>query len=183
MGRNKKYLTDEERIEAIKEQNKKWKEINREKQRASVINWEKTHPLEKRANYLIQAYNREDKKRGRGKGNLTSQWVIDNIFSQPCVHCGKTGWNIIGCNRIDNSKPHTMDNVEPCCKDCNTDMWSNESAKQVYQYLLDGTLVKIWPSTSECGKNGYCQSHVGACCRGERKTHKGYRWSYGENKN
>lgn len=24
------------------------------------------------------------------------------------------------CNRIDNSKPHTKDNVEPCCKSCNS---------------------------------------------------------------
>ena len=72
-----------------------------------------------RASHLLSSYNRSDKKYGRGKGNLTSKWIVENIFSKPCAHCGKVGWQIIGCNRLDNSKPHTMDNVEPCCKECN----------------------------------------------------------------
>lgn len=50
--------------------------------------------------------------------------------------------------------------------------------KKVYQYTLDGELVKIWNSTKECGRNGFCQTRVAACCRGEQKTYKGYRWSY-----
>lgn len=72
-----------------------------------------------RAHNLLSAYNQSDKKHNRKKGDLTAKWIVENIFSKPCVHCGKTGWNIIGCNRLDNSKPHTMDNVEPCCKECN----------------------------------------------------------------
>ena len=51
-------------------------------------------------------------------------------------------------------------------------------SKIVYQYTLDGKLVKIWESQSECGRNGYNQSAISACCRGEHKTHKGYKWSY-----
>jgi len=51
-------------------------------------------------------------------------------------------------------------------------------SKKVYQYTLDGKLVKVWDSTCECGRNGFSQGHIGACCRGERKTHKGYIWSY-----
>lgn len=56
----------------------------------------------------------------------------------------------------------------------------SESAlsKQVYQYTLDGKLVKIWNSTKECGSNGYFQGNVSDCCLGKRKTHKGYKWSY-----
>lgn len=50
--------------------------------------------------------------------------------------------------------------------------------KTVYQYTLDGKLVKIWVSTNECGRNGFNQSHVWACCKGKRKTHKGFKWSY-----
>ena len=48
--------------------------------------------------------------------------------------------------------------------------------KKVYQYTLDGRLVKIWESTSECVKNGY--NHVSQCCNGLRTQNKGYRWSY-----
>lgn len=52
--------------------------------------------------------------------------------------------------------------------------------KKVYQYTLDGKLVKIWNSTKECGRNCFCQTRVAACCRGEYgcKTYKGYKWSY-----
>lgn len=51
-------------------------------------------------------------------------------------------------------------------------------SKQVYQYSLDGTLVAIWESTTECGRQGFNQGNVAACCRGELKTHRGYIWSY-----
>lgn len=49
--------------------------------------------------------------------------------------------------------------------------------KKIYQYTLDGELVKIWESTKECIKYGYTECSIYSCCRGERKTHKGYRWS------
>lgn len=50
--------------------------------------------------------------------------------------------------------------------------------KQIAQLSLDGHLVKVWPSTCECGRNGHSQGHVSACCRGERKKHHGYRWMF-----
>lgn len=53
-----------------------------------------------------------------------------------------------------------------------------DQSKQVYQYSLDLKLIKIWESTMECKRNGYNQGHVAACCRGERKSHKGFIWSY-----
>lgn len=51
-------------------------------------------------------------------------------------------------------------------------------SKQVYQYSLDGTLVGIWQSTNEAGRNGYKQAHVSDCCLGKVKSHRGYIWSY-----
>ena len=51
-------------------------------------------------------------------------------------------------------------------------------SKKVYQYTLDGKFVKEWKSTKECCRNGFNQGHIASCCRGERKTHKGYIWSY-----
>lgn len=52
--------------------------------------------------------------------------------------------------------------------------------KTVYQYTIDGELIKVWNSTKECGRNGFCQVRVAACCRGDYgcKTYKGYKWSY-----
>lgn len=50
--------------------------------------------------------------------------------------------------------------------------------KKVYQYTMDGKLVKIWNSTLNAGENGFNAGHVANCCRGEEKQHKGYIWSY-----
>lgn len=162
MGRKKKYFTEEERKSAIINYVKKYND--------SPIG---------RAHHLINSYNQDDKKRRKCKGDLTAEWVVENILPKPCAHCGKTGWNVIGCNRIDNTKPHTMDNVEPCCEDCNKELAGIEKRKTVFQYdKKTMELVAVWPSIAECSKNGYAQQHICACCNGKRKTHKGYIWSY-----
>jgi len=50
--------------------------------------------------------------------------------------------------------------------------------KKVIQMTLDGEVVKIWPSTSEAGRNGFQQTSVSACCRGIRNKHKDFKWKY-----
>lgn len=135
-----------------------------------------------RASYLVSAYKYNDKKYNRGECTLTAKWVLDNILMQPCKHCKKEGWKVIGCNRLDNSKPHTMDNVEPCCEECNKKLAGEEKktifSKQVYQYTLDGELVTIWPSINEVGRNGYNKGNVSSCCRGKLNKYKNYIWNY-----
>ena len=73
-----------------------------------------------RASTLVRNYKWNDKKCNRGKCTLTVQWIIDNIFSgQKCIFCGESDWEKLGCDGIDNSLPHTPDNVNPCCDECN----------------------------------------------------------------
>lgn len=62
-------------------------------------------------------------------------------------------------------KPHSKESLE-------------QRSKKVYQYSLDGELLKIWDSTAECGRNGHNQGHVARCCRGEAKKHHNCFWSY-----
>lgn len=104
-----------------KEKAKEYYKNNREEKINYQIEYNeeyKNMPIH-RASKLLGAYNAADKRYGRGEGDLTGRWIVENIFSKPCAHCGKDGWNVIGCNRLDNSKPHIMDNVEPCCYECN----------------------------------------------------------------
>lgn len=136
-----------------------------------------------RASTLLNAYNHKDERCGREKGDLTSKWIVEHIFSQPCTHCGESDWHKIGCNRLDNSKPHTMDNVEPCCKECNDKLAKIYFSKPVYQYTLDNQLVKIWPSANEAGRNGFTQSDICSCCNNNFKRegnniYKGHKWYY-----
>ena len=51
-------------------------------------------------------------------------------------------------------------------------------SKRVLQLSLSGELIREWESTQECGRNGFNQGAVAACCRGERKSHKGFRFMY-----
>lgn len=168
--------------EEIREYNKQYYTANREKKREYQKEYRNT-PIG-RALHLLSAYNRNDKKYNRGKGDLTAKWIADNILSKSCVHCGETDWKKIGCNRLDNNLPHTKDNVEPCCKKCN-DRLANESGinckdqkKQVFQYSLDGEFVSVWESTAEAGRNGFNSGAVSSCCLGKLNTYKGYKWSY-----
>lgn len=55
---------------------------------------------------------------------------------------------------------------------------NGKCSKKVLQLSLDGELIKEWESMAECGRNGFNQSSVSACCRGEQKTHKGFRFMY-----
>ena len=55
---------------------------------------------------------------------------------------------------------------------------AEKHSKTVYQYDLEGNLIKEWDSTREAGRNGFSSSHISSCCLGKAKTHKGYIWSY-----
>ena len=41
-----------------------------------------------------------------------------------------------------------------------------------------GKLVMTFPSTNEARRQGFNSGHVSSCCRGERKSHKGYTWKF-----
>lgn len=139
MGRKKIYFTEEERRTARRVAKRRWREAhpdynveyrknNKEKIVEKKAEWKKNNPdyeVERnktpkgRANNLLKAYRAADIKRNRGECTLTAEWIIQNIFAQPCHYCGKTDWHELGCDRIDNTLPHTPENVVPCCWECN----------------------------------------------------------------
>lgn len=90
-----------------------------------------------RANGLLRNYRYADKKAGRGECTLTAQWIVDNIFTKKCAHCPETDWMELGCNRLDNSLPHTPENVEPCCGSCNCKL-GGRPKKIIYPCQLVG---------------------------------------------
>ena len=55
---------------------------------------------------------------------------------------------------------------------------NEKQSKQIYQYTLNGELIRIWPSGMECRRNGFDNSSISACCLGKLKTHKGFKWYY-----
>ena len=87
-----------------------------------------------------------------------------------------------------------MDNVEPCCRQCNTKLrgidTTNEQSITVYQYTLNGELVTIWKNAYEAAKKlNISQRGICTCCNGgyfdntrnkwhTSKSYKGFRWGY-----
>lgn len=60
-----------------------------------------------------------------------------------------------------------------------TAMTNGKTSKKVYQYALDGTFIREWPSTHEVQRQlGYGYTHISRCCLGKMKTSHGFRWSY-----
>ena len=57
-------------------------------------------------------------------------------------------------------------------------MTNGKLSKPVLQFSLSGDLIREWPSTQECGRNGFIQQNVVNCCNGKQKTHKGFRFMY-----
>lgn len=53
-------------------------------------------------------------------------------------------------------------------------------SKPVIQLDLDDNFIKEWPSAKSTKKDNFSPTNVSQCCRGEKKTHKGFKWMYKE---
>lgn len=50
--------------------------------------------------------------------------------------------------------------------------------KQVAQATLDGKVIKVWDGAYQAEEFGFSSSGIALCCKGKRKSHKGYMWFY-----
>lgn len=131
----------------------------------------------KRASSLLGDYNRKDVKYNRGKGDLTPKWIVENIFSKPCAYCGKEGWDVIGCNRINNEKSHTKDNVEPCCGECNIKLTNRYTSKIDQTNKDNGEIIETWINAEEISRKlNIDQGGISKCINGKIKTCGGFIW-------
>lgn len=69
-----------------------------------------------KAKMMASGYRRIDALRGRDC-DITASFIETEILSKSCCYCGDT--ERIGCDRLDNSRGHSRDNVVPACSDCN----------------------------------------------------------------
>ena len=107
--------------EKVAECQAEWRNLNKEKIAEYQAEWynPQTHPLNW-AKSIVNNYNKMDRERGFDPNQtISAEWFLQNIAYRPCAHCGLQAIGLIGCNRLDNTKGHTIDNVEPCCFKCN----------------------------------------------------------------
>ena len=101
----------------------------------------------------------------KGKGHCHEMWEIN--------HKDENKEN----NRLDNLELVTrLDNIRYGTRSRRQAM---KLTKPVYQYTLDGELIKFWEGGApEIFKHGYNKSCISECCRGIHPHYKGFRWSY-----
>lgn len=79
-----------------------------------------------------------------------------------------------------------VDNLEWCTSEYNNNYGTRierdakTKSKTVLQFSKTGDFIREWSSTAECGRNGFSQGNVAACCCEKRKSHKGFIWKYKE---
>ena len=55
------------------------------------------------------------------------------------------------------------------------------NTKPILQFSKDGEFIAEYPSIREASRQTGCNnSHIGSCCKGERKSTGGYIWKYKE---
>lgn len=117
---------------------------------------------------------KDNKKTDVSIHRLVAEAFLPNPDNLPCVN-----------HKDENPSNNFVNNLEYCTYKYNSNYGtaqqqkSHKLSKPVCQYSLDNELIKIWPSLTECkNKEGFNIGHIYECCRGIRKTHKGFKWSY-----
>jgi len=125
--------------------------------------------IKKRCNDINnKRYNRYG---GRGIKNLLTYqdmsllWDRDNasFLKKPSID----RVNIDGNYELSNCQFIEM--KENSQKDCSV---------KVKQLTIDGELVREWNSIAETETEGFQRPNIIKCCKGLRKSHKGFLWSY-----
>ena len=111
-----------ENKEKCDEATKKWRNKNKEHYllQQKIHNSERYNTIEYRLSCLIREYKKRDKKYNRGECTLTVDEFV-KLLDNGCYWCGEKDWHKLGADRIDNNKPHTLENCVCCCSDCNNE--------------------------------------------------------------
>lgn len=87
-------------------------------------------------------------------------------------------------HKDENILNNVFKNLEWCTskENCNYGVRNNKisknKSKKVYQYSLEGKLIKEHKSAKEASNKGFSRVGISNCCTGKNKTHKGFIWSF-----
>jgi len=121
-----------------KDKAKKYRELNKNKFKEYYKLKSKQNWVLNREKVLISNYTKKDNNRNL-VCDLTIEWMKENISNKSCIYCGDT--ENLGCDRIDNTKGHTKDNVVPCCASCNKTRGDRFSFEEMI--LIGKTIIYI----------------------------------------
>ena len=142
-------------------------------------------PVEDKAGYFTVQLSKNGETKTCLVHRLVTETFLDNPENLPEVnHKDENKKNNFVFLNEDGSVDKEKSNLEwknhrdNCNHGTRNERVAKKKKKKVLQFSKTGDLIREWPSTQECGRNGFIQSKVSACCRGERKSHKGFLWMY-----
>ena len=130
-------------------------------------------PVTDRHGYSLVGLWKNNKQKTYKVHRLVAEAFIPNPYNLPQVN-----------HKDENPLNNNVNNLEWCNSkyNCNfgtrIERISKRRSKTVLQYDLEGNFIREWKSTAECGRNGFNQAHVAACCQGKLKKHKDSIWRY-----
>ena len=122
--------------------------------------------------YLYVGLWKNNKHKTYKVHRLVAQAFLPNPHNYPCVN-----------HKDENKTNNNVDNLEWCTYEYNNkygkmQVIKNKQKKPVIQYDLQNNFIREYESIWETGYFGFDRNKVNMCCRGKRKTHKGFLWRY-----
>lgn len=145
--------------------------------------------------YRVVTFRKDNKRRDYLVHRLVAEVFIPNPNNKPFIdHIDTDRTN----NRIDNlrwvTQKENCNNVITKKKYVDSSKQSyilgkspkmigakgkdNPKSKKAIQLTLNGEPIKIWDSIREVDRHGFSSTCVVKCCKGYRRTHKGFKWMY-----
>lgn len=136
-------LFDENHPGRRREISKKFRDTHKEERKKENQEYDKTKAG--RASRIVRYLKQYDKDAGRGETTITQKWILENIFTSSCTYCGETDWKKLGCDRIDNSLPHTPENCICSCGACNVERGDRWTVGEFREYKQKGSDPIVTP--------------------------------------
>ena len=151
------------------------------------------NPFDNGCGYLQVKLRKNGERKNCLVHRLIAEIFLENPENKPCINHKIEGDEGKKINMVIFNEDGTVDeekstiewttyeennNYETRNKRASKALTNGKLSKPVLQLSLTGELIREWPSAAECGRNGFNQSSVAACCRGKRKSAYGFIWRY-----
>jgi len=135
----------------------------------------------KRRKHILPNYNRDE----------LYEWLkLQNNFNKLFENYVKSGYKkmlVPSCDRLDDYKPYTLDNLRLVTWNINKNKSfidkkqgiNNKQSKAILQYTKNNIFIKEWYSISEAARNiNGSKGNIQEVCSGKRKTAYKFKWRY-----
>lgn len=147
-------------------------------------------PCEDKDGYLQVGLSKNGKSDTCKVHRLVAETFLSTPDNLPCINHKIQGdegkkINIVYINE-DGTVDEEKSTIEWCTHEYNNtygtriERVAKAQSKPVLQFSKTGEFIREWPSTQECGRNGFNQGNICECCNGKRKSAHGYIWKYKE---